>query len=284
MAFNICMVRIAGYPHTAAFDDLGTLLAAGLADLGHPVRLAANQIADNARNIVIGAHLLDVDPAAAALPAGTIIVNTEPLRDDGALPHDGRIWAERVLRWARHCAIWDYSEASTALLRARSGGDVRYLRLGWHPSLHRVAAAAEQDIDVLFYGAIDERRAAILRALDDQVRVTAVFGVYGAPRDALITRAKVVLNLHRDENALFEAVRVAFLMNNAKAVVAEVGPRTVVDPAYLPGFAGAAYDALVPTTLALVADGGARAALEARALATLQAMPQAAILANLLAG
>jgi hypothetical protein len=61
------------------------------------------------------------------------------------------------------------------------------------------------------------------------------FGAYGAGRDALVARSKIVLSMHYYEPAAFEIVRVAYLLANAKAVVAEVNPGETVDADLLPG-------------------------------------------------
>ena len=60
-------------------------------------------------------------------------------------------------------------------------------------------------------------------------RVRAESGVRGAERDALIARARLVLNLHFYPTAIFELVRVSYLLANGKAVVAECGPETEID-------------------------------------------------------
>ena len=55
------------------------------------------------------------------------------------------------------------------------------------------------------------------------------FNAYGGKRDALIARAKVVLNIHYYAAQVFEIVRVSYLLANSKAVVTEIGPDTDLD-------------------------------------------------------
>ena len=102
-----------------------------------------------------------------------------------------------------------------------------HVPLGYVPELTRIRPAPIQDIDVLFYGSLNDRRSAIIKALCDAgANVHTVFGVYGKGRDELIARSKVVLNLHFYEQKLFEIVRVSYLLANSKAVVTECSSDT----------------------------------------------------------
>jgi hypothetical protein len=152
---------------------------------------------------------------------------------------------------------------------------VARLGLGFQAQLARVVPAAAKDIDVLFYGSIGPRRAHVLESLKARgVRVAAVFGVYGAERDALIARARLVLNLHHYESKILEVVRVFYLMSNAKAVVCELGPDTAADPMYLDGLRTAPYEKLVDACVDLLADDAACSQLEAQAITCIKRWPQ----------
>jgi 2-polyprenyl-3-methyl-5-hydroxy-6-metoxy-1,4-benzoquinol methylase len=97
-----------------------------------------------------------------------------------------------------------------------------HVPLGYVPELSQIKASQAQDIDVLFYGSLNERRTAILIALKNAgLKVHTVFGVYGKQRDEVIARCKVVLNIHFYETRVFEFVRIAYLLANSKAGVSE---------------------------------------------------------------
>lgn len=274
--FNVCLLKPPGNDHVEALAELGELIALGLTDLGHAAAFVRNGIDAAARNIILGCHL--ADPAwARELPPGTIAVNSEQLA--GIPP----AMLTAVIGWGRAVELWDYSERNIALLASRHGVTARHLRLGYHPALHRIGRAADQDLDVYFYGSINERRRRLLAAVQDAgLRLAHSFGTYGAARDAVIARAKLILNIHHYDDQIFEVVRVSYLMNNAKAVVAEVNPGTAVDAAYLPGLCGVPAEAVVDACRRLVGDAAARGALEEAALATLASMPQGRLLAPLL--
>jgi len=277
MQYNLCIVRPPENPHTAAFDELAEVVAYGLHDLGHAVHVNDNTLMPDARNIIIGCHHAEPD-SIEHVPADTIVVNTEQLHVDE------RDWNERIYFWTSRFETWDYSARNLEKLHRLGIRDTRYLKLGFHPALRRIPADVEQDIDVLFYGSIGPRRQAVLDELAARgLKVCAVHGVYGEARDALIARAKVVLNLHHYASHIFEIVRVFYLMTNGKAVVGEVSPTTAVDPDYVGGFRAASYDALIDACIELVSDVEQRHRLETAAQETIARIPQALALAQLLA-
>jgi hypothetical protein len=99
------------------------------------------------------------------------------------------------------------------------------VEIGYVPELRRIVSVPQPDLDVLFIGSANQRRRAILQQLESAgIRLHATSNAYGAERDALIARAKIVLNLHYYHTGLFEAVRVSYLLTNSKAVVSEPSP------------------------------------------------------------
>lgn len=273
--FNICVIRPEGYAHHQAFDEIADLLAHAITELGHPCGITSNEWSAERTDIVIGCHLLR---STADLPDSAILLNTEQL-----FSRQNADWTERVLGYARKHRLWDYNEKNIAALAARGIDGARLLRIGYQKELQRIAPAAEQDIDVLFYGSYNDRRSAVLKALRQRgLNVSTLFGVYGAERDAHIARSKVVLNMHYYDQHIFEVVRVFYLMSNRKAVVAEVSADTTVEWRFLKGLSTVPYDGLVEACVALVADAAERQRLEAEALNTISAWPQSRFLQPLL--
>lgn len=255
---HVVTVKPPGYPHAAAFDEVAAMLAHGLRALGRRVETVDNALDPKARNILLGSHLLG-EADAARLPADTILFNLEQVAEIPRLAS--------FLRAARRHRVWDYSPRNLEALARLTGGDApetAHVPIGFVPELARIPAAPEQDIDVLFYGSLNPRRAAVLKALEEAgLRVVAVFDRYGAERDALIARAKLVLNLHFYETRIFEIVRVFYLMANAKAVVSECDPGTEIADDLRAGLALVPYDGIVEACLRLVRNEPARRRLEA---------------------
>ena len=276
--FQVVVIEPVGYQHTGVLAELAETLVCGFRALGLPSRLTVNACSAEALNIVLGAHLLDAD-SAAALPGNCAIYNLEQVEDS-------------LFQWAPHlpalfgrCEVWDYSRRNIEALQAAGlAPRAFHLPIGMVPELSRITPAAAQDIDVLFYGAVNDRRRAVLKAVADAgLGLKAVFGAYGEARDALIARAKVVLNLHKHEAQVFEIVRVSYLLANRKAVVSEISANTEIEADLADAVAGAPYGGLVAACRRLVTDKAARRKLEKRGFERMAARREADYLRALLA-
>ncbi|HET9059462.1 MAG TPA: hypothetical protein VFN61_06035 [Acidimicrobiales bacterium] len=261
-SFQVVVVQPDGYTHAAAFAEVTETVACGLRSLGAQVTVAVNRIVvPGPPPIVFGANLLEPHEVPM-LPEGTIIYNLEQIASSSGwcTPH--------YLEALRRHAVWDYSARNIAALHdagigGAEGSHVVHVPIGYVPELSRIPQAGEQDIDVLFYGSVNERRQKALDALRASgLRTHVAFNVYGAHRDELISRSKVVLNVHYYDTSIFELVRVSYLLANRKAVVAEYHEGTEIDDDIRGGVCLAAYDDLVAACQGLVADGARRRQLE----------------------
>jgi hypothetical protein len=197
----------------------------GLERLGHHVSYGINEIANEATNIVFGAQVMRVN-ALAQLPKNTIIYNLEQLRGLKEIRQEIRYFAA-----AKHFQIWEYSDANMEAWSTLGRGDVRLVPIAYAPILSRIPKAPHQDIDVLIYGLAGERRLNVFHVLSQRGAATLfVSGLYGAARDDLISRSKIVLNVSLYHFAgIFEIVRVSYLLANKKAVVSDLGPNTSIE-------------------------------------------------------
>lgn len=247
-------MRPKGYLHSEAFREVAEALMYGFRQLGHKSAILENTVDPRVTNVVLGAHLLG-ERDMAALPPGTIVYNLEQLGSSHL--------SDAYYRLAEQYQIWDYSPINLEIWNNRTCALPPVLvEIGCSPELTRVASASTQDIDVLFYGSINEKRLAILRQLEEAgVRVHTVFGVYGKDRDALIARSKIVLNLHGYDAKLFEIVRVSYLLANSKAVVSEAAFDM---GAYESAVAAFTYEGIVQGCIDLLEDDKKRVELEER--------------------
>ena len=252
---QLVLIQPEGYQHSGALSELAETLIYGLAGLNADFQFSINELARDATNIVLGAHLLDPQ-AMHGLPDETILYNSEQIDDNSN-------WITGpYIELLRRCAVWDYSEANVAQLRQRGVRRIRHIPLGYVPQLTRIPTVAHQDIDVLFYGAINERRKNILEGLIARgLRIEFLSGVYREERDRTIARAKVVLNMHYYDASVFEIVRVSYLLSNEKAVVAECGETTTLEPGIRDAVCAVPYDRLIDACVELVADANKRANL-----------------------
>ncbi len=225
------------------------------------------------RTIVVGGFVLSERRPleAAQLPADAIIYNTEHFSFISCRPHYVDLLGNHE--------VWDYSRDNADRLPALLGKKVKYVPLGFVPELVRIDKAEVENIDVLFYGSYNPRRTAVLDELRSSgLNVHHVYGVYGAARDELISRAKVVLNIHFYEPGSFEAVRVCYLLANRKAVVAEINPGEFLDADLSDGVLAVPYGGLVQGCKSLVADCSKRRDLEERGFHVIAARDEVAIL------
>lgn len=275
MPITVVSIVRSGHAHSGAYQDLADTLRYGLERGGDEVRIADGLEGLAGRAIVLGAHLADRG-ALADLPGDTIIYNTE--HASSAFIDDA------YLDLLRRLPVWDCSRDNASALEARLGKPVLYVTAGYVPELARVPSLPEEDVDVLFYGSMNSRRQMVLdRLRATGVRVEAVFGLYGAARDALIARAKLVLNIHFYEPGHFEVLRVSYLMANGKAVVTELNPGETIDADLAAGLAAAPYAALVDTVLSLIGDDAARRALARAGRDAFRSRDETAILRSALA-
>ncbi|KAF1071544.1 hypothetical protein [Variovorax sp.] len=262
---SIWIVTPPGYAHSGAFEEFALALSEGLRELGVAAPIVHRR--PEGETIVLGANLL---PAIADRPPRrAILFNLEQLSPGSPW------WSERYLDLLRRRPVWDYSARNVALLRSM-GIAATLCEVGHADALRRIVPRETPDIDVLFYGSVNDRRRDALRALEDAgLRVVALFGVYGAARDDYIARSRIVLNLHHYEGRLFEVVRVSYLLANGCCVVSESGDDPEAERAYEAAVAFTSYEGIVPTCLALLRDDARRRALGASGLALMQSRRQA---------
>jgi hypothetical protein len=263
------------------YKEVIETVAWGLEQLGHRATYAVNERAAGATNIVFGAQVMPA-AALAEFPPGTIIYNFEQLRDVAVEQIRNEI---KCYARIPHFTIWDYSAANVPSWRAIGRHDVKIVPVGYAPILSRIPKAAHQDIDVLLYGLSGERRLQTFHGLS-QLGLSTLFvsGLYGAARDELISRAKVVLNINLyAQMRIFEIVRVSYLLANKKAVVADLDPKTSLeeDVRGAVGFSSSLKE-LLDVCAKLVSNESERHALEERGFACMSRRDIKAILENAL--
>ncbi len=275
--FNICLAELPNYNHTDAFLEIVDLLQFALRDLGHEVKVSKNGIDSKSRNILIGIHLMN--PAVAKqIPADTIILNTEQL--GSAFGN----WNQKIVNWFSHdFTLWDYSDKNVEYLKQFGVKTVKKLQLGFQKELCRIKPKSDKDVDVLFYGSVNEQRKKILDDLRSHgLHVKTLFGVYGAERDEWISRSKLVLNHHFHKAQIFEIVRVFYLMTNGIPTLVEVNPDSQMDQAYQDGLLCSPYEKLVDAAISVLGDETELDQLGARAKETIQRLPQKDLLQEIL--
>ena len=256
------------YIHGFALKEVAELLHYSLLENNKKSAITINRIDENATNIIFGIQHLSQN-SIASLPVDTIVFNTEPINDPNVECR------QKILPLINRHTIWEYSPENIKYLNSIGCKNVRLVDFGFQQQLKRIISKPNQDIDILFYGSLNERRTIIL----DQLRaagckVEHVFGVYGEDRDILVSRSKVVLNVYYYNLRTFDVVRLFYLMTNKKAIVTEACEDFSISQKYLHGIKSAHYEELVNTCLELVKNDAKREELEASSLKTIRLLPQ----------
>lgn len=239
---TIFIVTPDGYVHSQAFFDVALAMKEALTLYQEPPIVTTDPKKIIGRTLVFGGHLIPDPPNTSPIADECILFNTEQVRAG-----DAPWMTNGYLGLLRNHEVWDYSAVNSEAL-ASHGIKARHCPLGYTSSLSNIVRAesairrhdgevnfmswpdekpAEQDIEVLFVGSLNERRSRIIEAIRAEgIQVIHAVG-YGAYRDRLIQRAKLCLNLHFFDDSPFEIFRCLHLVANGKCVVTET---SVDDP------------------------------------------------------
>lgn len=261
--------------------EIADMFKGGLEELGHTVEMPMFTLNPASINIVMPAVLFPRE-ALTTIPPTTIFYNTEDLEHQPVAKQQLII---EIL--ARGFPMWDYARRNLAWYAANGyPGRVRHVPLGYATTSDRVPQRPweERTIDVLFYGKLTQRRVDVVAALMRTSLTVGVFShAYGALRDDLMSRTKLVLNVPAVDAFVAECPRVTFAASNRKICVSE-RPAYALDPRWEAAVTYVSYGEIVRTCEALAGDREAILAGEARAYAAIRSLPISASIGPALAG
>lgn len=257
----ISLVRPKNYVHVDCFNPVISCLCLALEMKGYKIDVLFNVYTSDKPSIVIGAHLLDKPTELADLKKA-VIYNFEQISPESH-------WINKDYFKALLAKPYiDYSIANiNSAFDINKGIVARHLPFAYESPMDYTYVARDvfrvktKDIDVLFFGSMNDRRAKVIDQLKNMgLHVQAVFGVYGPELSVLIHRSKVVLNMHYYESSIFEAVRVLPLLASRVAVVSEQSvddsDYSYLNPPF--GIKCVTYENLASTCKVLVEDNEAR--------------------------
>lgn len=173
------------------------------------------------------------------------------------------------LRRAR--CVWDFSPRNCAYFREKGiichNVRTRVPMEIFYPgsssmSLH--FSGREKDVDVLFYGSKCLRRESLEREFkNSNLRVVFRYNdLFHEEREDLISRSKVVLNIHYWPSSSLETHRVEYLCSRGKCVISEQSFDSELDLEYSDSVSFVPYNCIVKTAEHYVADDSSRKTLE----------------------
>lgn len=266
--YAVTVVSPPGYIHSAAFSEVAESIHYALRSLGHDSVITTDGDLAERQHIVLGPNLLPDYPLPLARNA--IVYNLEQVSATSS-------WMRpQLIDIFQRYVVWDYSQSNAEAFKVLGVHVERVVPIGYVPELTRLQRVADPDIDVLFVGSMNERRKAVLDGMQAAgLRTHAAFGVYGAARDALISRAKLVLNVHYYDAKVLEIVRLSYLLANRCAVLSEHSANRQEDEQLAGGVAFAPYDDLVRRARALIDAPAERERFAQRGFEIMTARPAA---------
>ncbi|MBY2983091.1 glycosyltransferase family 1 protein [Rhizobium leguminosarum] len=273
----IWIVTPDNYNHSHAFDEVALGLQGAFEELGGsaPITRDMNAFAGRAP-IIYGGNLLPAE-IVSHLPKDSVVINLEQVSEES-------IWINsRYTSILKSLPVLDYSPRNRENLAAKGIDHAGVLEIGYSGCLSQIQHAAVKDIDVLFYGSMNERRHHILKTLKDGgLEVAHLFNIYGAERDAAIARAKIVINIHHYASGVFEIVRISYLLANRVCVLTEGDIRDPDLQPFIGGLAIEPYDDMIERCYKLIADADERDAIAAAGLAAMRSRSQSDMLMSVM--
>lgn len=143
--------------------------------------------------------------------------------------------------------VWDYSLVNYQHLKKIGIENVFYVPLQYMKSCDsQEEVESTKDIDVLFYGSLNERRRLILTELKSRgLHVVTEHQLWRDDRMDLIRRSKIVINIHYYDEAILETARLSYLLSNRVTVVSEKSQDPILDKWHTPFVELVEYNGLV---------------------------------------
>jgi hypothetical protein len=276
MVFSVLIVTPPNFIHAECFREVAETIAHGLQELGHAAQVTT-EIRPGTRHIVLGPHNLLSCPLS--LPEDSILYNLEQL------PFRTEPWVQRYIALLGRFTVWDYAAENRAFLGKLGIATSALLPICHFDGLTRIPVVDNKDIDILFIGSLNERRRTmLLRMRGAGMRVVCLFNKYGAERDRVVARAKIMLNMHFHAARIFEAVRVSYYLSNGLCVLSEGSGDKALNAEWGAGVCFAPYQDLLTMAQRLLADEALRAAYGEHGLTLMRQRPITPALAAALAG
>ena len=132
-------------------------------------------------------------------------------------------------------AVFDYSEFNKNNIEKRIKKSVTVIPFHYHPILTQLELniLGDEPIDILFYGALSERRMNYYQILSNtrfKVEFITDYSCFGDKLFSMLSKSKIVLNLHYYVNpSVLEQSRIIPLISNYKLVLSEKSDDTQQD-------------------------------------------------------
>ncbi len=232
------------------FDDAIFPLYYSLQSLGYDVEILFNSVNARSKNIIFGSAMAP-RRIGRMLPKGSVIFNLEQITPESK-------WCNKdYLAHLHDFTVWDYSPANVSALADAGLSQAVHVPLGYVPQMTRLRSGFAEDVDMLFYGLMTDRRHAVIsRMTAAGIHILATQEAFGNMRDRLLAHSRLILNIHQFVPARLELVRLGYVWANKKAVLSEWRADTEIPDHLQEACCFTAYEALPETAAAMLARPG----------------------------
>ncbi len=223
-------IHIACFDSYPAFNDIINSIKYVCINSGFNVSQGNFSLKKEALNIIFAGHKLHLEQLKNNNIEHAVIYNLEQVKP--STPWINQTYIELM----RNYRVWDYSLHNIEQLKNAGIDNIDYVPIGYTPNLEVIEHKNEQDkdIDVFFYGLINQRRQDIILKIA-QAGLKVFMNkphefLSHEMRNELISRSKIVLNLsYYDDSVLFEMARASFLMANKAFILSEERENAIID-------------------------------------------------------
>lgn len=209
------------YPNTYHyFIDVARALKWNLEQQGHRVIISKDLLINTKNTIIFGANTAGID-SSIKIPKKAIIYNLEQL-------YDGCPWDNsEYLNISKDREVWDYSLNNIKWLQKKGlEKSIKHMKINYAPTLEFKPGIFPEieDIDILFIGTKNERRQLVinqLQKLAPNLNIIFANQIWGIPRNELIARSKIILNIHYYLTGILETPRISQIVANNKFIISE---------------------------------------------------------------
>ena len=178
-------------------------------------------------------------------------------------------------------SIWDYSMVNIKNLKKIAdlkNCTFKYVPVSYMPHLDIAPKTSIKDIDVLFFGVMNDRR---YHVHDSLVKAGlnvhfADYNLWGAQRTELVNRSKICLNIHYYTNPILETVRISYLLAKKAFVISEKSNDAILDKIYSSTVVFTDYNNIVTKCIEYINNPSALNDFANKAYETFKQMPYAA--------
>ncbi len=230
------------YFENITFQDLAQELVTIFQSMGYQAQLTSTISKQNYLDLYIIFGMNDFN--SPLTPPNYIVYQLEQTTGQD----ESKWFNERYLNYLRKAlAVWDYSLINYQNLKKLGIRNIEYVPIQYLRTcdIIKQCAPASKDIDIFFFGSMNDRRQSLITQLQSRgLNVVVKTNVWKAERDELIARSKFVLNIHFYQHSILETTRLSYLLSNNCHVISESSGDQLLDRWHQKYIQFATYDGL----------------------------------------